>query len=134
MRLPFTTLLVVVPALISTSFAFGQSSDGQVFQVQLPKQDISVSLLEAPSGCTVRLQTESASVEGQRMYVGDGKVAIDLMADPNYGIYLQGVKFQGSFKNGSTIKLRPGYFQAANLQPGTVYVTLPGLTFELPEK
>jgi hypothetical protein len=107
-----------------------------VVQVRLPAQDITLLYVEAAGGFTVKLEAKDGTVEGKKYYIGDGAVAIDLVADPADGIFLQGVKYrQGDqFKNGSTIKVRPGYKKASDLKPGDVYVTLPGVTFELPAR
>jgi hypothetical protein len=78
----------------------------------------------------------SASVEGEKLYIGDGAVAIDLVAHPSQGIFLQGVKYhQGDkFAKGGSIKVRPGHKKATDLKPGEVYVVLPGVSFELPKE
>ena len=107
-----------------------------VVQVRLPAQDITLFYVETKDGFTVKLEAKDGSVEGKKYYIGDGAVAIDLVADPADGIFLQGVRYrQGDqFKNGSTIKVRPGYKKLSDLRPGDVYVTLTGVTFELPAK
>jgi hypothetical protein len=114
--------------------ARGESIDGRVLQVELPDQDITLLYIEAREVFTVQLRTRSASVEGQKLYIGDGNVAIDLVAHPTDGVFLQGVKYHNGdqFKNGSTIRVRAGYKKASELKPGDVYVTLPGVSFELP--
>src|SRR5262249_58493920 len=96
-------------------------------------QDITLFYVEAPAVFTVRIVSGSASVEGQKLYIGDGKVAIELVAHATDGIFLQGVKYYNGdqFKNGSTIKVRVGYKKASELQPGDGYGTLAGLSFEL---
>lgn len=38
------------------------------------------------------------------------------------------------FKRGSTVKVLPGYKRTTDLAPGTVYVKLPGVIFQVPEK
>ena len=133
MRLPFAVICTAVLVVGSTWEARGDSIDGRVLQVQLPAQDVTLLYIEARTGFTVQLKTATASVEGQKFYLGDCKVAIDLVAHRTDEIFLQGVEYhQGDlFKNGSTIKVRPGYKWAAELKPGDVYVTLPGVSFEL---
>jgi hypothetical protein len=110
--------------------------DGRVIQVQLPNEDITLYYVEARAVFTVKLETRSTTMEGQRFYIGDGQVAVELVAHATDGIFLQTVKYkQGDqFKKGSTIKIQPGNKKAADLLPGDVYVTLPGVTFELPKK
>jgi hypothetical protein len=63
-------------------------------------------------------------------------VDIELVAHATDGIFLQGVAYRNGdqFKKGSAIKVRPGYKKASELKPGDVYVTLPGISFELPGK
>ena len=136
MRMPFAVMFIAVLVVGAPWPARGGSIDGRVLQVQLPAQDVTLLYIEAREVFTVQLKTGSASVEGQKLYLGDGKVAIDLVAHPTDGIFLQGVKYhQGDqFKNGSTIRVRAGYKKASELKPGDVYVTLPGVSFELPGK
>ncbi len=111
------------------------SNTGVVY-IKLPAQDITLSYVERRDGFTVELETNDGSIEAQRLYIGDGKIAALLYADPSEGIFLQGVKYkQGDvFRNGSTIKVRPGYKNVSDLKSGDLYVTLPGIKFELPEK
>lgn len=133
MRASLATVLVVV---LAGAPARADSVDGRVVQVRLPAQDVTLSYIEATVGFTVQLKTKDAAVEAQKLYIGDGTVAIDLVAHPTNGIFLQGVKYrQGDeFKKGSTIQVRAGYKKASELRPGDVYVTLPGVSFELPAK
>jgi hypothetical protein len=135
-RVPFAVRLVAALVVIHSWPARGESIDGRVVRVQLPAQDVTLFYIEARAVFTVRLETETASVEGQRLYIGDGEVAIDLVAHATDGIFLQEVEHrQGDqFKKGAAIKLRPGYKKASELNPGDVYVTLPGVSFELPGK
>src|SRR5262245_14669892 len=104
--------LTVVVALSRPAQA--DSIDGNVIQVQLPAQDITLFYVEARAAFTVRLATESASVEGQRLYIGDGEVAIELVAHATDGIFLQEVNYRNGdqFKKGSSIKVRPDYKRA----------------------
>lgn len=55
---------------------------------------------------------------------------------PFAGIFLQGKKIAHGhvFKQGSTIKVLPGFKRLGDLAPGAVYVELAGVTFEMPEK
>jgi hypothetical protein len=116
--------------------AQAESIDGRVIQVELPDEDVTLFYVEARAVFTVKLKSDSASVECHRLYIGDGKVAIELVAHATDGIFLQGVKYRNGdqFKKGSKIKVRPGYKKASELKPGDVYVTLPGVSFELPGK
>ncbi|MCA9137212.1 MAG: hypothetical protein KDB00_10645 [Planctomycetales bacterium] len=136
MKMTGFAVFALMLALFSPASTVADTVDGRVFQVQLPREDVTLFYVEARSGFTVKMETETAAVEGQKLYVGDGKVAIDLVAHSTQGIYLQGVKYrQGDqFKNGATIKVLAGFKQAAELKPGDVYVTLPGVAFELPKK
>jgi hypothetical protein len=110
-----------------------KSIDGRVVQVALPPQDVTLMFIEAREVFTVRLETPSASVEGRKLYIGDGDVAVDLVAT-HQGLSLQGVACrQGDqFKKGSTIQVRAGYKKPAELKPGDVYVVLTAVFFKLP--
>lgn len=107
-----------------------------VVRVRLPAQDVTLFYVEAKGGFTVKLEAKDGTVEGKKFYIGDGAIAIDLVADPAEGIFLQGVRYrQGDqFKKGSTVKVRPGYKKASDLKPGDVYVVLPAVKFEVPAK
>jgi len=134
MRVPLAVPCAAVLAALHSAPACGESMDSRVIQVTLPADDVTLSYVERQPGFTVRLQTPSASVEGEKLYIGDGAVAIDLVAHPSQGIFLQGVMYrQGDkFEKGRIIKLRPGHKKATELKPGEVYVVLPGVSFELP--
>ena len=136
MRVAFAVMLGAVLVVALPRAAQADSIDGRVIQVQLPAQDVTLFYVEARAVFTVQLKTESASVECQRLYIGDGKAAIELVAHATDGIFLQGVAYRNGdqFKKGSAIKVRPGYKKASELKPGDVYVTLPGVSFELPGK
>ncbi len=133
MRLFFAVVFACV-SLAAVPPASADSIDGSVVQVRLPNQDVTLSYIERKSGFTVELESNDGSVEGQKLFVGDGTVAIELVAHPSEGIFLQGDQYrQGDqFKKGSTIKVRPGFKKASALTAGDVYVVLPGVKFELP--
>jgi hypothetical protein len=116
--------------------SWADTIDGRVVQVKLPNQDVTLSYVERKGGFTVELETKDGSVEGQKLFIGDGMVAVELVAHPSNGIFLQGDKYrQGDqFKAGSTIKVKPGFKKASALTAGDVYVVLPGVKFELPNK
>ena len=120
MRVPFAVMLGAVLVVALPRAAQADSIDGRVIQVQLPAQDVTLFYVEARAVFTVQLKSESASVECQRLYIGDGEVAIELVAHATDGIFLQGVEYrQGDqFKKGSAIKVRPGYKKASELKPG----------------
>lgn len=134
MRVLISMMCAAVLAAAEPAPARGDGIDGRVTRVTLPAQDVTLLYIEARAVFTVQLKTERASVEGQRLYVGDGEVAIELVAHPTDGIFLQGVKYRhgDQFKKGSAIKVRPGHKKASELKPGDVYVVLPGVSFELP--
>lgn len=123
-------MLVLVPMA-----AQGDTIDGGVIQVRLPGEDATLLYVEARGGFTVRLQTDNSSIEARRMYLGDGKVAVELVADALKGPLFQGLELdQGYvFKKDATIKVLPGFKKAVDLNPGSVYVILPGVTFEVPK-
>ncbi len=111
-----------------------ESVDGRVVQVRFPVEDVVFSYVEARTLFTVQMESKSASIEAPRMYIGDGEVAILLEARGDQGLYLQGESIsQGNgLKAGSAVKLRPGFKKAADLAPGTIYVTLPAVQFDVP--
>jgi hypothetical protein len=127
-------LIALSAALISSSpLAHGFNS--RIVQVRLPDEDVTAAYYEGDP-FTVKLYTKSASVEGVTFYVGNGGVAVELKAHPSKGLVFQGQLIDPPhvFKKGSTVKVLPGYKRVQDLAPGTVYVELPGVTFEVPEK
>ena len=130
------SIICITVFAVSPLIAMSETVDGRVIQVELPAEDVTLLYVEARSGFTVKLEAKTASVEGQKMFIGDGQVALDLVAHASQGIFLQGVKYkQGDrFKIGAKIKVQPGYKKASELEPGDVYVRLPGVLFALPGK
>ncbi len=109
--------------------------DGSFTWVSLPADDVTFTYVErAPF--TVKVEAAGSTVEGRRFYIGDNKVAIELVAHPLDGIFLQGVNRGGNFimTKGATISVKPGYKKPLDLKPGDVYVVLPGIKFEIAEK
>lgn len=132
-RLTFAFVLAL--ALISPAYVSvgaGETIDGRVIQVQLSKHDVSVAYIERKGSFTVELETKDASIEGPRMYLGDGTIAVELIAHPTDGIFLQGERLQqgDKIKAGSTIQVKPGFKKVSELKPGDVYVKLPSVIFQ----
>jgi len=111
------------------------SIDSSVVQVRLPGEDATLLYVEAKGGFTVKLETENSAIEARKLYLGDGNVAVLLEAHPLKGPYFQGAELnQGYvFKKNATIPLKHGFQRACDLAPGSVYVILPGVTFEAPK-
>jgi len=135
MRTPVVLFFCAVLSVANVVQTHEGHTNRSVLRVTLPSETATLFYVER-AYFTVRLKTASASVEAQRMYIGDGKLALDLVAHGTDGIFLQGVKYrQGeTFKKGSVIRVRPGYKQVRELKAGDVYVTLPGVSFELPKE
>jgi hypothetical protein len=130
------SLVLLAPALAVAPFSPPvHAVDNHVIRVRLPDEHIVVGYVEGDP-FTVRLQAKNASVEGVSFYVGNGGIAVELRAHPSQGLVFQGelIDPPHEFKKGSTVKVRPGYKQVGDLAPGTVYVELPGVTFEVPGK
>lgn len=119
----------------SWSAAAADSIDSSVVQVRLPGEDATLLYVEAKGGFTVKLETEHSSIEARKLYLGDGEVAVLLEAHPLNGPYFQGAALNQGFvfKKNATIPLKLGYKKASELPPGSVYVILPGVTFEAPK-
>ena len=126
--------LVLLVGLTHTAVA-AESIDGRVVQLQMPAEDFTLYYVEAREVFTVKLACKTASVEAPRMYIGDGEIAIDLFISSD-GIRLQKtlLKQGDGFKQDSRIQMQPGYKRASELKPGDLYVTLPGIIFDLPPK
>jgi hypothetical protein len=129
------SLVLAVAAAFGPLFPCPRAIDSGVIRVRLPDEDVTALYVEQAPSFTVALRAKDASVEATRFYVGDGVLAVVIWATGSEGIIFQGTKMiSGSvFKKGSTVKVLPGYKQAADLTPGTVYVELPGVKFEVSE-
>ena len=128
-------LLILVSALGQDARA--ESIDGRVVQVELPNEDVTLYYVESKGGMAVELRTPSASVSGTKFYVGDGKVAVELVSHGTNGIFFQGkTKLKQGFvsKKYAVVDVLPGHKKASELGPGDVYITMPAVNFMLPKK
>ena len=111
------------------------SIDGRVVQIAFPIADITLDYIEARGGMSIQMVADKTSVIGNRFFVGDGTIAVELFADATAGILFQGktkLKHGHTFKKYSVVDVQSGYKSAADLKPGDVYVIFPTLTFKLP--
>ncbi len=137
MALFITPMMFVALVAPSPTTAAVESIDGRVVQVVLPIDDVTLSYVETKGGMSVELKTSTASVMGTKFFVGDGVVAVELVAHPLNGIFFQGAtKLTSGFKfeKYSVVEVLPGYRRASELGPGDVYITLPAVTFKTPPK
>lgn len=136
MRFCSIAVILISLAGLTRASAGADSIDGRVVQLQMPAEDFTLYYVEAREVFTVKLASKSASIEARRMFIGDGEIAVELYAHSINGIYLQTAsKKQGDqFKQDSRIQVEPGYKRAADLKPGDLYVTLPGIIFDLPPR
>lgn len=136
MRFSLVAVLLMSLAGFTRAAAGAESIDGRVVQFQMPAEDFTLYYVEAREVFTVKLASKTASIEAPRMYIGDGEIAIELYANSINGLRLQSTdKKQGdTFKQDSRIQVEPGYKRASELKPGDLYVTLPGIIFDLPPR
>jgi hypothetical protein len=136
MRFVGFMLLAIIGMTTPSSAISAETIDGGVVQVRLPGEDATLLYVETRGGMTVKLQTDNSSIAARKMYLGDGNVAVLLEAHPLKGPVFQGDELdQGYvFQKDATIKVRPGYKKAVDLPVGSLYVILPGVTFEVPKK
>jgi hypothetical protein len=129
-------LIALLAAVCSSSSPPAHGTDARVVYVVLPNEDVVAEYVESAPAFTVRLRAKSASVERIGFFIGDGAVAVELKAHPSNGFVFQGRELLPPhvFKKGSTVKVLPGYKRPEDLPPGSVYVELPGVTFEVPKK
>lgn len=131
--LVFSVLALCLPAVSMTPDDRPTTVDGRVVQMKLPAQELRLSYIESRSTFTVELAADVASVQAEKMYIGDGTIAIELRADSTNGIFLQDELLQHGtrLEKQAVVKVKPGYKQATELKPGDVYVVLAGVNFEL---
>ncbi|MFO0869285.1 MAG: hypothetical protein U0935_10170 [Pirellulales bacterium] len=129
--------LAVVAASAIVGVACAESIDGRVVTVELPVADVTLSYVETPGAFSVELDAGNTAVRGQKFYLGDGQVAVELRATESQGILFQGTEQLNHgyvIKKYDVVKVRPGFKRASELKPGDVYVIFPGLQFVLPTK
>jgi len=130
------SLMLLASVITVASFASHiHAFDDRVVRVRLPDEDIVAAYVEGDP-FTVRLWAKSASIEGVSFYIGNGGIAVELRAHPSQGLVFQGelIDPPHDFKKGSTVNVLPGYKWVGDLPPGTVYVELPGVKFEVPKE
>jgi hypothetical protein len=66
------SMICVTVLAVSLCAAMNDAIDGRVIQVELPAEDVTLLYVEARSVLTVKLKAKTASVESQKMYIGDG--------------------------------------------------------------
>lgn len=114
-----------------------QGIDSRVTKITFPAEDVVLSYGERAPVFVVGLTAAGASLEAPKMYIGDGEVALPLRADESKGLFFQGnipLKSGHKFVKGSTVEVHPGFARAKDLDPGDVYVILPGVKFVLPKE
>lgn len=120
---------------VEPAAAADSTLDGRVVQMSMPFDDVTLRLLETRGGLTLELQASQVAIVGPKLYVGDGQAAVELQVDFRKGCVVKNgpVLSHGFvFKKGSKFPLPPGAVRAVDLQPGDVYVTLPGVQFQAP--
>jgi hypothetical protein len=106
--------------------------DSRVVKIELPVADVKLSYVEARPQMLVKISAGTTTVEGVRFFVGDGKIAVPLEADP-----LNGIRFQKNqkltnghrFEKYSIVELESGYSTVDELKPGDVYIVFQAVNF-----
>jgi hypothetical protein len=134
MRVLVLCLVAVAATLIGPMFAgdVEKSIDSRVVKIKLPVADVELNYVEANHGMAIEMVAGTTKISGTRFYVGDGKVAVLMEADP-----LNGIRFQESrmlvhgyiFKKYSIVELQPNCKSVGDLEPGDVYIEMPALSF-----
>jgi len=106
-----------------------------ITQVTLPASDTVITLVEQKKGRAVRVMSKGVVVQAVRIFLGDGKVAIEIEASAD-GVRMNGAFTAPGFKfhKGAVIELPADHLKAAELKAGDVYVIAPGITFEAQKK
>lgn len=132
LRLVSASMLLITVVIGGSRDGLAAPLDNSVTTIRLPGEDVTFIALESRNGNTVRLETATSSMEGRRVYIGDGDFAVEIRIDPLKGPMFQGAELRSGhvFKKDATIKLHPGYKKASDLRPGSVYVILSGVTFD----
>lgn len=132
----FSRVVLVVVAITFAATLQADTIDGRVVQITLPSEDYSVIYTETKGGMSFELRGKTSSIQGQRLYVGNGTIAVLLEAHPSDGVIFQGqIDANGlKFTKGSVIQVKPGFKKATELQPGDIYVTLLNIDFQISKK
>ena len=106
--------------------------DSRAIKVKLPVADVALSYVEASPQALVEISAGTTTIEGVRFFIGDGKIAVPLEADP-----LNGIRFQENqklehghrFAKYSIVEVEPGYKAVDELKAGDVYIVFPAVNF-----
>ncbi len=132
-------LILFAAALVMFSRpGFGQDKQPRAalassVQVKLPAGDVEIEYVESKEGMVLIVNSKGASVQAQRVYLGDGKIAVVFEAShkgfftPNGPVNAAAI----DFKEGSVIKVARGKREVWGAKPGEVYVLTPGIRFEV---
>lgn len=105
---------------------------GSSIQVEFPHGDVRITFVESREGMVLRADCDGVSVQAQRLYLGDGKVAVQYEALTS-GFYTPNGKVNAAaieFKKSTTINVPPGVIEKWGTRRGEVYVNTPSLHFK----
>ena len=100
-------------------------------QVEMPFGDIQISYVESNEGMVLIAKCKDVSVRSQRLYLGDGKLAVMYEAT-NSGFFTPGGKVNAAqieLKRGQSIQCRSTKREEWGAKRGAVYLLTEGLTF-----
>ncbi|MGC4002074.1 MAG: hypothetical protein QM811_02550 [Pirellulales bacterium] len=130
-------LVGLILSITVSAQAQGPILDTRIISVRMPQEDLTLCYFEGSPSMGIELTSLSASIRGNRFYVGDGEIALLLDASQSRLTFqgtADGIAHGHVFKKGAKLQVLPGYKQVTDLKPGDVYLEFPGITFVLPNK
>jgi hypothetical protein len=115
----------------------GTGGAKRVTRVVLPDGAVKIEFLSDHQPPAFRITVAGTQLEGDRVFIGDGTVAVELLATPR-GFRFDTkagdsrLYFRESYGNlrGGSLQIDGGYWTAAELPPGSVYVVARGIRLE----
>ena len=133
------TLSLIVICLLTVPWALASEKEaasvplGSSVQVTLPLGTIQISYIESEEGMVLEAYCRGTTVRAQRIYLGDGKIALKYEAS-NQGFSTPSGKVNAAMielKNGSTIKVKRDQVSPWVAKYGEVYLNTESIKFEV---
>ncbi len=152
--MPFPSLKIVQPAqmlsiallclavLYFGSWTYAQNAPlqkplkslGGPVQVQLREGDIQIDYIEAAEGMSLLLTCRGVTVQGRRLFLGDGKEAIRFEATEGFYTHRGLINAAGvDIDIAKKLKVAKSQVEKWGVRDGEIYVRVPELKFEIEE-
>ncbi len=128
--------LAMVFLVFVTAVSQAHDSDQQELplssvQIELPSGDIEIAYVESNEGMVLVAQVSGISVRSQRLYLGDGKIAVKYEASNN-GFFAPSGKVKSAvleIKKGDSVVVPSAKIEKWGAVHGAVYILVRGIKF-----